>query len=143
MREIAEDVELDSSYNLYLFDVGVLDSSFEESAFPFKMEPIALADSIQGDSVKYSAEYLRTLNKLGIDLKNKDSVQVWLITPQAQEKRAISLKNYLEENIFADEAEISISRSRYENEQDSLRFARPVRLEELKIRDKLVILRPS
>lgn len=143
VREIAEGVELDSSYNLYLFDVGILDSSFEETDFPFSLVPIPLNDSIQGDSVKYSPEYLRTLNKLGMDLQNKDSVKVWLITPQAQEKRAVALKNLLRENILTDDAEISIGRSRFENDQDSVRLARPVNLKEIKSRDRLVILRPS
>ncbi|RMH84583.1 MAG: hypothetical protein D6681_16555 [Calditrichaeota bacterium] len=143
VREVSEELTPEQLARLNAYDLGVLDSSRVDRPFPFELEPVTLPEIGPEDSVRYSREYLRSLKRLRAALQQQEgNPDIVVIAPKTQRKRAALLEKELAEQ-QPDSAGVQAARPRFANPEDSLRWSRPVSLEELQKSEELVILRPQ
>lgn len=137
------DADLDSSRlaRLSAFDVGVLDSALHEPVFPYQLEPLTPADSQAVGGKNYAPEYRESLHQLRGTLV-ENGLEVVLITPKTQRKRAAGLREYLRQPA-GDSLDVALAQPHYLSREDSLRFARPVNPQDLPASERLVIIQPQ
>jgi hypothetical protein len=142
VREFDADLNPETIGKLTAFDIGVLDSAFSESFFPFELEKQYFYDQTPGDSLKYSPEYQAALDSLRRDL-TANPAKVFLVTPHKQEQRAAELGQFFSQSDSNAALDVTVNRPLFKSAEDSLRLMQPVTLEDLLKKDAIAFFHPA
>jgi len=141
-REIRGSLSPEVLARLSKLDIGSLDSSFVAELFPDSILQKVNEDSLPPrDSLIYSPGYRQSLQRLRKDLQ-QHPVEVTLITPENQKRRAIALKRYLKQAL-KDSANITILQPVNPNGKQGSENHPSLSLADLLRSQRMVLFRPG